>query len=50
MLAAGHLADAVVIIHTDQMAFPWAGMKRTGQGLSCQVLPGPETTLGQYST
>ncbi|CAB1445293.1 unnamed protein product [Pleuronectes platessa] len=46
---AGHLAVAVVIIHTSQMAFPWASMKRTGQGLSCQVLPGPKTTLGQYA-
>ncbi|TNN77614.1 hypothetical protein EYF80_012204 [Liparis tanakae] len=44
----GHPAVAVVIIHTSQMAFPWASMKRTGQGLSCQVLPGPKTTLGQY--
>lgn len=50
LLAAGHPAVAVVIIHTSQMAFPWVSMKRTGQGLSCQVLPGPKTTLGQYGT
>lgn len=50
LLAAGHPAVAVVIIHTSQMAFPWASMKRTGQGLSCQVLPGSETTLGQCGT
>lgn len=50
LLAAGHPAVAVVIIHTSQMAFPWASMKRTGQGLSCQVLPGSEATLGQCGT
>lgn len=46
LLAAGHPAVAVVIIHTSQMAFPWASMKRTGQGLSCQVLPGPKNNSG----
>lgn len=43
LLAAGHLAIALVIIHASQMAFLWASVKRTGQGLSCQVLPGPKT-------
>lgn len=46
LLAAGHPAVALVIIHTSQMAFPWASMKRTGQGLSCQVLPGPKNNSG----
>lgn len=50
LLAAGHPAVAVVIIHTSQMAFPWASMKRTGQGLSCQVLPGPKTSVGLCGT
>lgn len=45
-LAAGRPAVAVVIIHTSQMAFLWASVKRTGQGLCCQVVPGPETTHG----
>lgn len=43
LLAAGHLAIALVIIHASQMAFLWASVKRTGQGLSCQVPPGPKT-------
>lgn len=42
LLAAGHLAIALVIIHASQMAFLWASVKRTGQGLPCQVLPGPK--------
>ncbi len=30
-LVSGHMAVAVVIIHTSQMAFPWALVERTGQ-------------------